>query len=353
MMTASHIARCLLEGDADTARAFIAWISRIDPDDRAKSAYYFAHMTDDYADSPETKAAVEQAIMGSPKWAARYALYLSHERWPAAERAILTDPEYGPKYRKQFGLKESEDGADAFDFSAPSEPVLPGWIKTPFDAYRYVQHMLCLSLAGGEDTQHFRFKAAEPLILQDIVTSYKYARAVLGQRWPEAEPVIRQEPYWWNQYCKHFGINESEDIPDLDPPDLDTLGLSGMVYPYDGRYPRITTTYSIITPESAENGEFAENGWEDEDGVSMIPDEYDQEEGITVVDKAIEFLEDKGASNQGSWYSTSEEDYTYGSVTEYNYHLVDFTNEEEDAISAQLAIRERRRRDRALGRNLQ
>ena len=74
---------------------------------------------------------------------------------------------------------------------------------------------------------------------------------------------------------------------------------------------RIATTYQIITPESAEQGDYDSQGWEDEEGESMIPDQYDAEDGITAVDKAVKFLKNNGGNepsssqfNTGVWYST-------------------------------------------------
>jgi hypothetical protein len=104
----------------------------------------------------------------------------------------------------------------------------------------------------------------------------------------------------------------------------------------------ITTTYYTVTPESAENGDFDDQGWDDEDGVSMIPDEYDIEDNITAVDKAVEFLKNdkyttKPSSSQfyvGLSYSTPDpdRDYSTGEETYYTCHLNGFTPEEEYEI---------------------
>lgn len=101
----------------------------------------------------------------------------------------------------------------------------------------------------------------------------------------------------------------------------------------------ITTTYQIVTPESAEDGDYAEQGWEDEDGESMLPDEYDIEDNITAVDKAVEFLKNKKYTTEpsssdfhvGISYSTPDADHNYstGEDTYYACHLNGFTPEEE------------------------
>ncbi len=104
----------------------------------------------------------------------------------------------------------------------------------------------------------------------------------------------------------------------------------------------ITTTYQIVTPESAEDGDYADQGWEDEDGESMLPDEYDIEEGITAVDKAVEYLKNKRYTTEpsssdfhkGISYSTTSPDHNYetGEETYYTCHLNGFTTEEEFEI---------------------
>jgi len=48
-----------------------------------------------------------------------------------------------------------------------------------------------------------RWPAAEPFILKDIDASYFYARDVIGGRWPEAEPIIAQDPVFAKRYAEH------------------------------------------------------------------------------------------------------------------------------------------------------
>jgi hypothetical protein len=103
----------------------------------------------------------------------------------------------------------------------------------------------------------------------------------------------------------------------------------------------IKTTFQTVTPESAADGDFADQGWEDEEGESMMLDEYDIEDGVTVVDKAVEFMKNKGASepsssrfNTGVWYSTVDPDRNYqtGEEKYFSFHLKGFTPEEEEKI---------------------
>ena len=105
--------------------------------------------------------------------------------------------------------------------------------------------------------------------------------------------------------------------------------------------PKIRITYEIITDESAKIGEAAERGWEDEDGVSMQPDAFDLEDGLTAVDLAVKFLTENLAFElsssrfySGVWYTVYNESQNYrdGSYTNRGFHLVDFTPEQEEQI---------------------
>jgi len=101
----------------------------------------------------------------------------------------------------------------------------------------------------------------------------------------------------------------------------------------------ITTSYQTTTPESLEDGDYAGQGWEDEEGESMLPDEYDIEDGITAIDKAVEYLKNKKYTTEpsssdfhtGIWYSTPDPDHNYstGENTYYSCHLNGFTPDEE------------------------
>lgn len=104
----------------------------------------------------------------------------------------------------------------------------------------------------------------------------------------------------------------------------------------------ITTSYSKITPdEEYINIKDEENGWVDEEGESMLPDEYDIEEGVTVIDNAYKFLKknyaieasSSGVWSSGVWYYTdADTDFLTGSETTYSFHLNGFTEQEEEAI---------------------
>lgn len=114
--------------------------------------------------------------------------------------------------------------------------------------------------------------------------------------------------------------------------------------------PRIQISYSQTTPESAEQGDTSDSGWIDDKGAEMTPDEWDREEGLTAVDLAAKFLKDEGATQAsasyfypGVWYSSDwgTVDYATGTTEERNYHLVDFSPEEEHAIWNKVHERQR------------
>lgn len=103
---------------------------------------------------------------------------------------------------------------------------------------------------------------------------------------------------------------------------------------------RIRTSYSRITPESAEEGENSDSGWLDEEGESMEVDPEWDEEGTTPAQKAADWLKQNYAAHASSshfnsrvWYSTGYETIGYtGEEEERSFHLSGFTPEEEQEI---------------------
>ena len=98
---------------------------------------------------------------------------------------------------------------------------------------------------------------------------------------------------------------------------------------------RIRVSYEIITEESAENGDTAENGWIDEEGIDFTPDPDFADE--TAVGNAVEYLQGEGAVSDGGsdWLNAyGDMDMHDGSVTNKAYHFVegDWTVEEENAV---------------------
>lgn len=110
---------------------------------------------------------------------------------------------------------------------------------------------------------------------------------------------------------------------------------------YADRNRRIRISYEQMTPESAEDGDTSDRGWIDEEGVEMDLDEWDFEDEITVAEKVAKYLQKEGATEPsssggggGTWYSTGWDTIDYGTGTSEcrSYHLVNFTEEEEDEI---------------------
>jgi len=129
---------------------------------------------------------------------------------------------------------------------------------------------------------------------------------------------------------------------------------------------RIKTTYQVVTLESAKEGDYADQGWEDEIGVFVDPiadmsdfigSECITADGCAVPESELEFkatvylackfLRDAGPlepSNspqwsEGTWYTGPHDvDYSGGSETTYSYHMSGFSEEEEKAIYDSLKL---------------
>ena len=103
--------------------------------------------------------------------------------------------------------------------------------------------------------------------------------------------------------------------------------------------PRIRTTFSQCTPESAADGDFSDTGWIDDEG-DMIEADVDND---TVAAAAIAWLKDVGATeascspgcdNGHCWFSTAwcDTDYATGEQEQRSFHLVGFTDAEHREI---------------------
>lgn len=107
--------------------------------------------------------------------------------------------------------------------------------------------------------------------------------------------------------------------------------------------PIIRTTFSKIIPAGEDEYPDTEDGWIDEEGVSMVPEDYEADE--TVVSKAVKFLRKEGvteasstAFHPGVWYSTeySVTDYGTGEEEQRSFHLDGFTEEHEREVYNEL-----------------
>jgi hypothetical protein len=98
---------------------------------------------------------------------------------------------------------------------------------------------------------------------------------------------------------------------------------------------RIATSYDLVTPESAEEGDIAESGWVDEEGESM-----DGDEDVTPVEAAIAFLRRLGVYPSAScfyagcvWYIGQPDlDFRTGAEETRSYFPRGYTDAEAEEI---------------------
>jgi len=115
---------------------------------------------------------------------------------------------------------------------------------------------------------------------------------------------------------------------------------------------RIRISYDVVTPESAAQGDFAENGWENEEGVCIDPDDCDIEEAgnelaaivacaVDTIGNGVEASDYPRCSPGQTWYTDCDADIDYsdGSEKRLSYHLDGFSEDEELAIYAELTGR--------------
>ncbi len=116
----------------------------------------------------------------------------------------------------------------------------------------------------------------------------------------------------------------------------------------------IKSTYEVVTPESAAEGDVADAGWLDEEGVNMdeegewYADEAAEAGMSPVVFATVKHLQDAGAVDcsssrwrPGSWWSDYGEDVDYrtGASTRCSYHLVGYTDSEQAEVARMLGAR--------------
>lgn len=180
-----------------------------------------------------------------------------------------------------------------------------------------------------------------------------FKRQSTTKQWPnlQAVPVYEDPRKYGDRVLDPNFVPPAPRRPRLESLDDEIRDLKAYAMQH-GLPPRILITFNKTTPESAETGEWSDSGWIDQDGVSMAPDEIDQEEGLTAVDLAVKYLWKEGATehsssgfDQGGWYSTgwSTTDYHTGEEEERNYHLEGFTPEQEREIYDKLMALRRRR----------
>jgi hypothetical protein len=103
--------------------------------------------------------------------------------------------------------------------------------------------------------------------------------------------------------------------------------------------PNIKITYSQTTPESANDGDFSDSGWINEEGVEFT------ETNEELIEEVVTYLRNEGVCEasssmfrKGIWYSTEWFVEDYGTMTEEqdSYHLYNFSEEQERTIYNEL-----------------
>lgn len=113
-----------------------------------------------------------------------------------------------------------------------------------------------------------------------------------------------------------------------------------------GQQRKIATAYKTTTPESAAEGDYADRGWEDEEGDAIEVGSYEIEEQAeaasqapvtdAIVKQAVRWLQDHGAIeasssrfDPGVWYSSEAAmDYSSGEDRMEDFFLRNFTEDE-------------------------
>ena len=103
--------------------------------------------------------------------------------------------------------------------------------------------------------------------------------------------------------------------------------------------------YEWWWPVEGDDNYEEEHGWENEEGEDLSLDQFDVDDDISIVDKTVKYLQDKGASDTGNadWYSSEADTDMYtGHTKELSYHLYGYTDEELAQIYARI-VRPRHR----------
>lgn len=151
-----------------------------------------------------TKHHLEQVIhivAKDPKAAYRYIIMFGNfERWPEAEPAIATNAHSSYEYALRIIKGRFEKG----------EAIIS---SEPFYAVLYAQNILAKD--SSWPYKNGRWPEAEKVMIKSIEEytqvdaedqACRYAIKVIGSRWLEVEPYLKNNSYVWNEYKTHFGI---------------------------------------------------------------------------------------------------------------------------------------------------
>lgn len=93
----------------------------------------------------------------------------------------------------------------------------------------------------------------------------------------------------------------------------------------------IRTTYDIVTEESCANGDFSENGWDDQEGCTF----EDVKDAVRFLCRHSPLEASCYPWSADAWYSQTSQSIGYGE-RRLSFHLVDFTYDEAKAVYQQL-----------------
>jgi len=106
---------------------------------------------------------------------------------------------------------------------------------------------------------------------------------------------------------------------------------------------RIRISYQVVTEASAEIGDYAETGWDNEEGVLVDYADFDEivEGAVCIIGRDCEASDYPRCCPGHTWYTETdgEKDYSDGSETTKSFHLDGFTAEEEWAIYSEITGR--------------
>jgi hypothetical protein len=103
-------------------------------------------------------------------------------------------------FYSKIGLDKEEyapllDQLDEDEYTKELEPIAHILKRDSWYAYRYAQYVI-----------RGRWEEAESVIIKGPRGAWLYAWYILKSRWVEAEPYIKEDDYWWGQYCRHFKL---------------------------------------------------------------------------------------------------------------------------------------------------
>jgi hypothetical protein len=152
---------------------------------------------------------------------------------------------------------------------------------------------------------------------------------------------LKQLADWARSACEVMPNNPRIDVSGIDEISV-YIGVNRqLTFRLTDGIRRIHITYDVTTEESVEQGDVAERGWINEDGLEIVPDDFDIDEHgsetAAIVALAVKTICDRGSVEASSsefhrriWYT--EIDNIIGEQR-WSYHLNDcFTEEEEQAI---------------------